>query len=65
MDHWKAEKVTNRNGIRDFQSFILSKTQKLNSVQLLFCPKTEFGSEIDLQKSVTSKPFLVLSSRIS
>jgi hypothetical protein len=30
--------------------------QKLSSVQLLFCPETEFSSGVGLQNSVASKP---------
>jgi hypothetical protein len=56
MDHQKAERVANRNGIRDFQSFGELKTQKLSSFQLLFCPETESNSKVDLQNSVTYKP---------
>jgi hypothetical protein len=57
MDHWKAERVNYRNGIRDFRGLGQSKTQKLSSVQLLFCPETEFSSEVSLQNSVTFKLF--------
>jgi hypothetical protein len=49
--------VSYHNGIRDFQSFGKSETQKLSSVQPLFCPETEISSEVDIQNSVTSKPF--------
>jgi hypothetical protein len=56
MDHQNAERVAYRNAIRDFQSFGQSKTQKLSSVQPLFCPETEFSSEVDLQYSIHSKP---------
>jgi hypothetical protein len=58
MDHPKAERVGYRNGIRDFQSFSKFETQKLSSVQALFCLETEFSSEVDFQNSVTSKPFI-------
>jgi hypothetical protein len=34
----------------------LPKIKKVGSVQVLFCPETEFSSEVDLQNSVTSKP---------
>jgi hypothetical protein len=47
MNHWKAEKVSYQNGIWDFQSFGLSETQMLRSVQPLFCPEIEFSSDID------------------
>jgi hypothetical protein len=57
MDHWKAERVSYCNGIRDFQIFGQFEAQKFSSVQLLFCPETEFSSEVDIQNSVTSKPF--------
>jgi hypothetical protein len=57
MDHRKAERVVYRNGIRNFQSFDQSETQKFSSVQPLFCPETEFSSEVDLQNFITSKPF--------
>jgi hypothetical protein len=49
--------VSYHNGIRDFRSFGKSETQKLSSVQPLFCPETEISSEVDIQNSVTSKPF--------
>jgi hypothetical protein len=39
MDHQKAERVGYCNGIQSFQSFDQSETQKLSSVQLLFCPE--------------------------
>jgi hypothetical protein len=48
MDRQKAERVGNRNGIQDFQSFGQSETQKLCSVQPLFCPEIGFSSEVDL-----------------
>jgi len=64
MDRRKAERVTYRNGIRDFRSFGQSETQKLSFVQPLFCPETEFSSEVNLQNSVTSKP-LSGQSRVS
>jgi hypothetical protein len=54
MDHRKAERVANGNGIRDFWSFGQSEIQKLSSVQMLFCPDAEFSSLVDLQNSVTS-----------
>jgi hypothetical protein len=56
MDHRKAERVSYHNDIWDFRSFDQSETQKLSSVQPLFCPETEFSSEVNLQNSVTSKP---------
>jgi hypothetical protein len=52
MDHRKSERGTYPNGMRDFRSFSHSKTQKLSFVQPLFCPETEFSSEVDLQNSV-------------
>jgi hypothetical protein len=58
MDHPKAEWVSYRNGIRDFQSFSQSEAQKFSSIQPLFCPETEFSSEVDLRNSLTSKPFV-------
>jgi flagellar assembly factor FliW len=57
MHHQKAEKIAYHNGIRDFQSFGQFEIQKLSSVQPLFCLETEISSEVDLQNSVTSKPF--------
>jgi hypothetical protein len=57
MDHRKSERVAYHNGIRDFQSFGQSETQKLGSVQPQFYPETEISSEVDLRNSVTSKPF--------
>jgi hypothetical protein len=56
MDHWKSERVAYWNGIQDFRSFSLSETQKFSSIQPLFCPETEFSSEVNLQNSVTPKP---------
>jgi hypothetical protein len=56
MDHQKAERVAYQNGIRDFLSFGLPKIKKFGSDQVLFCPETEFSSEVDLQNSATSKP---------
>jgi hypothetical protein len=58
MDHREAERVAYRNGIRNFQSFSQSETQELSSVQPLFHSETKFSSEVHLQCSVTSKPFL-------
>jgi hypothetical protein len=58
MDHQEAERVAYRNGIRNFWSFGQSDTQELRSVQPLFHPETKFSSEVHLQCSVTSKPFL-------
>jgi hypothetical protein len=55
MDHWKAEKVGYRNGIRDVRSFGQPETQKMSSVQLQFCLETEISSEVDLQNYVSSK----------
>jgi hypothetical protein len=57
MDPQKSERVGYRSLIQDFRSFSQSETQKLSSVQLLFCPEKEISSKIDLQNSVTSKPF--------
>jgi hypothetical protein len=57
MDHQKAERVAYLNGIKDFQSFGQSKTQKLSSVQPFLCTETEFSSEVILQNSITPKPF--------
>jgi hypothetical protein len=57
MDHQKSERVAYRNGIRNFRNYDQSKAQKFSSIQPLFCPETEFSSEVDLQNSVTSKPF--------
>jgi hypothetical protein len=48
MEHRKAERVSYHNGIQDFHSFGQSNTQKLSSVQPLFCPATEISSEVDL-----------------
>jgi hypothetical protein len=56
MDHRKVERVFYRNGMRDW-GFDQSKTQKLSSVQPLFCLEAEFSSEVELQNIVTSKPF--------
>jgi hypothetical protein len=56
IDHRKAERVTYRNGIRDFENFGHSENQKLSSVQPLFYVKPEFSSDVDSQNSVTSKP---------
>jgi hypothetical protein len=39
MEHRKAERVSYRNGIRDFRSFGLAETQKISSIQPLFCPE--------------------------
>jgi hypothetical protein len=58
MDHRKAERVSYHNGIQDFRSFGQSETQRLSDVPPLFCPETEFISEVDLQNSITSKPFV-------
>jgi hypothetical protein len=58
MHHQKDERVSYRNGILDFPSFGQSETQKLSSVQLLFCPETEFSSEVNLQNSMRSKPLV-------
>jgi hypothetical protein len=43
MDHWKAERVFYRNGIRDLRSFGRSETQNLSSVQQWFCLETGFS----------------------
>jgi hypothetical protein len=56
MDHQKDEGVAYRYGIWEFQSFGQSETQKLSSVQPLFCPETEFSIEVNVQNYVTSKP---------
>jgi hypothetical protein len=37
MDHWKAERVSYRDGIQDVWCFGQSEIQKLSSVQPLFC----------------------------
>jgi hypothetical protein len=58
MDHWKAEKVGYRNGIRDVRSFGQPETQKMSFVQLQFCLETEISSEVDLQNFVSSKPLV-------
>jgi hypothetical protein len=58
MDHWKTERVFYRNGIQNFRSFGQSEAQKFSSVQPLFYLGIEFSSEVDLQNSVTSKPFV-------
>jgi hypothetical protein len=44
MDHQKAERVAYKIGIQNFQSFGLAKTglsetQRLVSIQPLFCPE--------------------------
>jgi hypothetical protein len=39
MDHRKYERLIYQNGIQDFQSFSQSETQKLSSIQPLFCPE--------------------------
>jgi hypothetical protein len=52
MNHQKSERATYRNGIRDFWSFGQSETQKLICVPPLFCPETEFSSEVDLQNKM-------------
>jgi hypothetical protein len=57
MEHWKSERVGYRNGIRDFQSFGQSETQRMSSVQPQFYPETEISTEVNFQNSVTSKPF--------
>jgi hypothetical protein len=56
MDHRKAERVSYHYGIRYFRSFSQSETQKLCSVQPMFCPKTEISSEVGFQNYVTSNP---------
>jgi hypothetical protein len=56
MDHWKAERVAYHNGNQDIRRFGQSEAQKFSSVQPLFCPETEFSSEVNIQNSVTSKP---------
>jgi DICT domain-containing protein len=57
MDCRKSERFFYHNGMWDFRSFGQFDTQKLISIQLLFCPETEFSSEVNLQNSMTSKPF--------
>jgi hypothetical protein len=57
MDHRKSERVSYHNGIRYIRSFGQSETQKLSSVQPLFCLQTEISSKVDLQNAATSKPF--------
>jgi hypothetical protein len=57
-DHRKSERVAYRNGIDNFWNFGQSEAQKFSSVQPLFCPETEFNSEVDHQNSVTSKSFI-------
>jgi hypothetical protein len=57
MDHQKAERVVIRNGIQDFRSFGQSEMGKCRSVPPLFCPETEFSSDINYQDSLTSKSF--------
>jgi hypothetical protein len=56
MVHRKAERVSYQFVIQDFWSFGQSEAHKLNSIQPLFCPETEFSSDIDHQNSITSKP---------
>jgi hypothetical protein len=56
MDHQKALRVSYRNGIQNFRSFDQSEAKRLRSIQPLFCPETEFSSDVDHQNSVTSKP---------
>jgi hypothetical protein len=58
MDHWKSERVAYHNGIQNFWSFGQSEAQKFSFIQSLFCPETEFSSEVNLQNSVTSKLFV-------
>jgi hypothetical protein len=50
MDHRKVERAAYHNGIRSFQSFGQSETQKFGFVRSLFCPETEFSSEVDHSK---------------
>jgi hypothetical protein len=57
MEHRKSRRVAYCNGVRSFWSFGQFEAQKLSSIQPLFCPATEFSSKVDLQNSVTSKPF--------
>jgi hypothetical protein len=56
-----AKSMTHHNQTKElttwFLSFGQSKAQKLSSVQSLFCPETEFSSEVELRNSVTLKPF--------
>jgi hypothetical protein len=58
MDHRKAETIAYRNRIHSFQSFGQLEAQKFSFIQPLFHPETEFISEVDVQNSVTSKPFV-------
>jgi hypothetical protein len=48
MDHREDERVSYCNAIQNFWSFGQSEAQKLSFVQPLFCPETEFNSEVDL-----------------
>jgi hypothetical protein len=57
MGHHKAERAVYHNGIRGFWSFGQSETQKLCSVQPLFCPEAEFSNKVELQNVINSKPF--------
>jgi hypothetical protein len=58
MDHRKAERVAYHNSSLKFWSFGQSEAQKFSFVQPLFCPETEFSSEVNHQTFVTSKPFV-------
>jgi hypothetical protein len=58
MDHWKLGRISYQNSLQDFRSFGPSETQMWRSVWPLFCPETEFSSDVDRQKSVTSKLLL-------
>jgi hypothetical protein len=55
MDHRKVERVGYHNGMQSFQSFCQSEAQKLRSALSMFCPDTEFSSDVGRQNSVTSK----------
>jgi hypothetical protein len=57
MDHRKSEGVVVRNSILDFRCFGQSETENWRSVPPLFCPETEFSSDVDCWNSITSKPF--------
>jgi hypothetical protein len=47
IDHWKAKRVSYQFSIQDFRSFGKSKAHKLRSILSLFCPETEFSSNVD------------------
>jgi hypothetical protein len=48
MDHRKAGRISYHDGIVDVYSFGQSETQKLSSIQSLFCLETGFSSEVDI-----------------